>query len=211
MLSSHVRPGLLAVGRSNTVRERHVALDSNHRLILCAIMIAGCGGPQVSVQATPRPSPSAAASAPALPTYLGTDPVLADLTPYPSERLAKGIADRMDIGLRPLEPGERYLVEVDAEAAIKSALASRGVGNPGPDATGEIVWTSAGFVYLAAVTPATPFGPQGTPFPAYLVQVLAPEIPGFPGHNTALVVVDARTGTRSMTFSTCVGDSCGPP
>ncbi|HET7181100.1 MAG TPA: hypothetical protein VFI15_02605 [Candidatus Limnocylindrales bacterium] len=117
----------------------------------------------------------------------------------------------MNIGIKELEPADRYLVQVDADTARRTALGSRGVGNPGPNASGEIVWTSTGFIYLADVMRATPLGPAGPSRPMYLVQVFAPDIAGFPGENTALVLVDARTGELGSTFDTCVGDLCGPP
>lgn len=137
--------------------------------------------------------------------------MLALLTPYPPEQVANSITRRMGIGLAPLSPVDRYSVAIDAAYAIRTALSSRGVGNPGPSATGEIKWTEAGFVYLAEYTPVEILGPAVAPYPAYLVQVLAPSIPGFPGDNTALVIVDARTGDLGVTLSTCVGSLCGPP
>jgi hypothetical protein len=117
----------------------------------------------------------------------------------------------MGIGIAPLSPADKYEVVIDAQHAIRTALSSRGVGNPGPNASGEIAWTDTGFVYLVEYTPTSPLGPKGGSFPAYLVQVIAPAIPGFPGENMALVVVDARTGDLDSTMDACVGPLCGPP
>lgn len=173
--------------------------------MLAILLCSGCGSPYPS-NASARPTSSAPS-----PSFSPTDPVLAGLTPYPPERVASAIAGRMNIGITQLDAADRYLVMVDPQTARQAALMSRGVGNPDPNATGWVVWTSTGFTYLAKVTPATPMGPGGTPYPSYLVQVVAPEIAGHPGENTALVLVDARTGEMGMTFSTCVGELCGPP
>jgi hypothetical protein len=141
---------------------------------------------------------------------------LALLTPYPPTAVEEALVSRFRIGLKPLSRAEQDQVAVGRADAIRTALTSRGVGNPGPDATGEIVWTSTGFVYLASYTRPIRSGyggpgPSPTPFPAYLVQVLAPAIPGFPGDNTALVIVDARTGALGTTSGPCVGALCGSP
>jgi hypothetical protein len=169
--------------------------------ILVAIL-AGCAAPQ--------PSPDAAS--PPVPTENG----LALLTPYPPVAVKDSLARRLRIELKPLSRTEQDQVAVGQADAIRTALSSRGVGNPGPNGTGEIEWTEPGFVYLATYTSfSLPSyggpGPSPAPFPAYLVQVLAPAIPGFPGENTALVIVDARTGELGTTFGSCVGVLCGPP
>jgi hypothetical protein len=122
----------------------------------------------------------------------------------------------MKIGIDPLSALERGQVDVSRDDAIRTALASGGVGVPGPNGTGEIAWTSAGFVYLATYTPAIGPGAYGgghadrSPFPAYLVQVVAPPIAGYPGFNTALVIVDARSGALVSTLSSCNGPLCNP-
>jgi hypothetical protein len=159
-----------------------------------AIGIAGCGG----VAASPTPAASTAAA------------------PYPPPPVAQALASTFRIGLRPLSDAERALVAISQTDAIRTALTSRGVGMPGPNGSGEVVWTSAGFVYLAAYTPPPTLGyggpgPSPMPIAAYLVQVLAPAIPGFPGDNTALVIVDARTGALGATMGPCVGALCGAP
>ncbi|HET7182326.1 MAG TPA: hypothetical protein VFI15_08865, partial [Candidatus Limnocylindrales bacterium] len=139
---------------------------------------------------------------------------LAALTPFPPEQVREAIAVHTGIGVDPLTVVQAVQVAITRDEAIQTALASRGVGFPGPDGHGEIVWTSVGFVFLANYTPAVGPAPYGggvadrTPFPAYLVQVVAPPIAGFPGFNTALVVVDARSGQLARTTTPCNGPLC---
>lgn len=181
------------------------------RLVALSFSIAivtGCGTLESSERPSQLPTPSATRPDA---TSLPSEAVLARLTPYPPASVADSIVERMRIGLAPLSLTDGYQVVIDAATATRTALASRGVGNPGPNATGEIEWTETGFVYLVKYTPVTPLGPTVLPYPAYLVQVMAPAIPGFPGDNTALVIVDARTGDLGVTLSTCVGVLCGLP
>lgn len=120
------------------------------------------------------------------------------------------------IGIDPLSAVERGQIDVSSDDAIRTALAPRGVRVAGPSGKGEIAWTSAGFVYLATFTPAIGPGSYGgghtdrSPFPAYLVQVLGPPIAGDPSSNTALVVIDARSGDIVETMSPCNGPLCRP-
>lgn len=156
-------------------------------------------------------TPSAAPSATAGPT----DAVIAALTPFPPERVRDALL-HFGFGLEPLTLEQRLEVAVDPADAIRTALANRGIGNPGPNGVGEIAWTQTGFVYLASYAPHDLPGyggphPDPSPFPAYLVQVLAPPIPGYPGENTALVIVDARSGAMGTTYHPCVGGLCGSP
>lgn len=163
-----------------------------------ALVVAACGTSTVS------------------PAAVEGTPGIASLTAFPPQQVRDAIVARMDIGIAPLTPLEREQVTASRDDAVETALASRGIGVPGPEYKGEIAWTNAGFVYLASYTP--PIGPgmhgggtpDRTPFPAYLVQVLAPPIAGYPGHNTALVIVDARSGQLVSTMGTCNGPLCGP-
>jgi len=163
-----------------------------------ALFAASCG--------TTAPSPAAVEATPGL----------AFRTPFPPQLVRDAIVRQMGIGIDPLSALEREQVAVTSDDAIQAALASRGIGVPGPNGTGEIVWTRAGFVYLVTYTP--PIGPGAyggghgdrTPRPAYLVQVLAPPITGYPGFNTALVIVDARSGGLVSTLSSCNGPLCRP-
>lgn len=169
-------------------------------IVLLVGLLSGCIAPQ------PPPTPSAAAP---------TDNPLALVTPYPPAGVTDSLSRRMQITLTPLTHDQQAQVAIDQADAIRTALASRGVGNPGPNGTGAIEWTGLGFVYLASYTSFSlpSYGgprPSPTPFPAYLIQVIAPAIPGFPGENEGLVIVDARTGDLETTFDLCVGDLCGP-
>jgi hypothetical protein len=163
-----------------------------------AVLVASCG------ISTPSPAPVEAT------------PELAFITPVPPQQVREAIVEQMGIGIDPLSAQERGQVAVSREVAIQIALASRGVGVPGPIYKGEIAWTSAGFVYLATYTPPIGLGSYGgghadrSPLPAYLVQVLAPPIAGYPGSNTALVIVDARSGELVSTLGSCNGPLCHP-
>ena len=163
-----------------------------------ALLVASCG--------TSTPSPAAVEASQGL----------ALLTPFPPQQVRDAIAEQMRIGIDPLSAIERERVTVSRDEAIRTALASRGVGVPGPDGKGEIAWTSVGFVYLATYTPPIGpgsyggGGPDRSPIPSYLVQVLAPPIAGYPGFNTALVIVDARSGELVSTMSSCNGPLCHP-
>lgn len=161
--------------------------------LLLAFTIVACGGGDVTSPTPPGPGA---------------------LTPYPPSAVAQALVSQFRVGLRPLTDAERGQVTISQADAVRTALSSRGVGMPGPDASGEIIWTSAGFVYLGAYRPPPQLGyggpgPSPAPISAYLVQVLAPAIPGFPGDNTALVIVDARTGALGATMGRCVGALCG--
>jgi hypothetical protein len=163
-------------------------------LLLTMLVVAGCAN---ELSATLEPTPR-----------------LAALTPFPAEAIRAGIATNMQIGIERLTPAEQDQVTTNRDAAVRTALASRGVGVPGPNGRGEIAWTSTGFVYLVSYVP--PVGPGSaqsqdrSPIAAYLVQVLAPPIPGYPGFNSALVVVDARSGDLITTVSPCNGPKCRP-
>ena len=145
-----------------------------------------------------------------------TTPELASLTPFPPQDVRDAMVAQMQIGIDPLSPLQRQQVTASRDDAVHTALASRGVGVPGPSGQGEIAWTSTGFVYLASYTP--PIGPgvyggghpDRSPLPAYLVQVIAAPIEGYPGFNTALVIVDARSGALVSTVSSCNGPLCSP-
>jgi hypothetical protein len=138
------------------------------------------------------------------------------LAPYPPQAVVDALLQVHRIVLAPMSAADLAQVQVDRVAAVRTAMASRGVGIPGPGSSGEVQWTNVGFVYLATYTsfglPA--YGgpqPSPTPFPAYLVQVLAPPFPGFPGQNSALVIVDARSGVQESTDGPCDGALCGLP
>jgi len=64
------------------------------------------------------------------------------------------------------------------------------------------VWTKIGCVFLGYyVAPIEPsYGYVPPEFPAYVVQVLAKPVRGFPGSNVAIEVIDARTGEFSVAF-----------
>jgi hypothetical protein len=163
-----------------------------------ALLVASCG--------TRTPSPAAVEATPSL----------AFVTPFPPQEVRGAITKQTGIGIDPLTAVEREQVDVSSDDAIRTALAPRGVGVAGPSGKGWIAWTSAGFVYLATYTPAIGPGSYGggqadrSPFPAYLVQVLGPPIAGDPSSNTALVVVDARSGDLVETMSPCSGPLCRP-
>jgi hypothetical protein len=165
-----------------------------------ALLVASCG--------TSTPSPS---------TFDAT-PGPASLTPFPPQPVRDAIVQQfgIGIGIDPLSPRERDQIAASRRDAIQTALASRGVGMPGPNGKGEIAWTSTGFVYLASYTPPVGPGayggghPDRSPIPAYLVQVIAPPIAGYPGFNTALVIVDARSGALVSTMGSCNGPLCDP-
>ena len=164
-----------------------------------ALVLAACGTSTVS------------------PAGLEGTPGIASLTAFPPQQVRDAIVARMGFGIDPLAPLEREQVVVSSDDAVETALASRGIGVPGPEYKGEIAWTNAGFVYLASYTPPIGRGmhgggiPDRTPFPAYLVQVLAPPIAGYPGSNAALVIVDARSGELVSTMGSCIGPLCRPP
>jgi hypothetical protein len=163
--------------------------DLCRRLLLISLLVFGCG--------SPIPSPAVEA------------PRLAAFPPAPVER---AIETRMRMMLEPLTVHARSQVTVDAEAAVEAALNHRGFGYV--DAGGEklVVWTRVGFVYLALYTPPSmPHDAEGEPIPAYLVQVWAPPIAGFPGTNTALVIVDAAQAKVLSGFGPCAGPLCGIP
>jgi hypothetical protein len=152
---------------------------------------------------------------PTLPPLSSSQPA-GFLAPYPPQAVVDSLLQVHRIVVAPMSAADLAQVTVDRVAAVRTAMASRGIGIPGPNSSGEVVWTNVGFVYLATYTsfglPAYG-GPQPSPapFPAYLVQVLAPPFPGFPGQNSALVIVDARSGEQDTTFGPCDGALCGLP
>jgi hypothetical protein len=171
-------------------------------LALLVALLAGCGMLQPSPEASTTPEPNDAA--------LGVG------TPFPPPAVRNSMAQRLRIELAPLNPAEWAQVGIGPADAIRTALSNRAIGVPGPNGVGEIAWTQIGFIYLASYTPRDLPGyggprPDPAPFPAYLVQVLAGPFPGFPGENTALVIVDARSGEMGTTYGPCVGALCGPP
>lgn len=107
--------------------------------------------------------------------------------------------------LRPLTDSELATVRVTAATARRVALASRGFGY-GPNGN-LVVWTTVECVSLGYYT--APFEPSvgyvPTAFPAYVVQVFAAPVPGFPEAYRALIVVDAETGQVTDTY----GDDAG--
>lgn len=152
-------------------------------------------------------------ASPAVADSIGGTPSLAqDAMRYPPSDLVVAFERQFRIVLTPLTPGDMAEVGIAPEQAQRTALLSRSVGNPGPNATGEIAWTETGFTYLGRYTAHDSiYGSPEPPYPAYLVQVLAPPFPGFPGQNTALVVIDAQSGELAHVYGPCVGDECGAP
>jgi hypothetical protein len=156
-------------------------------------------------------APSTNVPVSASPTQVTSQSPTADLAPYPPPEVAGSLNQVFHISLAPLSEGDRVAVAVPPQAAATSALASRSVGNPGPDATGEVVWTETGFMYLAIFSGQAPFGSvANSSYPAYLIQLFALPIKGFPGQNTALAIVDARSGELTHTYGPCVGELCSP-
>jgi hypothetical protein len=92
------------------------------------------------------------------------------------------------------------------------ALASRLFGY-GPDGT-LVVWTKVGCTFLGYYK-APEVGTSGyvpPKFPAYLVQVFAAPVPGFPDVNRAWMVVNAETGQAVTGYgggAVAFGTTCG--
>ena len=155
-------------------------------------LIGGCG------PSPPSPEP-----------ILPTSTTSAERAPFPPSDVVSSLAENVRICLAPLTESDWEQVSVDPNDAIRTALASRSVGNPGPGATGLIVWSDTGFIYAARYSGGWPFGTTNEPsYPADLIQRLVPPIEGFPGQNTALAIVDAQSGELSHTYGPCVGDKC---
>lgn len=120
------------------------------------------------------------------------------------------------IGFRPLTHDETRGVRIPVDEAEETALASRGMGY-GDD--GELlIWKKVGCVFLGWYSaPQMPSHGEDVvrpTYPAYLVQVLADPVPGFPGINVAAVIVDARSGKLGTTFGAAphggvLGTTCG--
>lgn len=116
-----------------------------------------------------------------------------------------------------MSEAQRALVRVTAAEAERIAMAAAGMGY-GPDGA-RIVWKKIGCVFLGTYT-APRMPTHGQPyvpntFPAYLVQVLADPVPGWPMINIGVVVVNAVTGKGGTTFGAglpptgIMGTTCG--
>jgi hypothetical protein len=107
------------------------------------------------------------------------------------------------------------MVVVTQEAAEQTALATRGTGYGSGD--DYVVWEKVGCVFLGYYTgfhhPRQGYVPPT--FPAYLVQVLAEPIPGFPMLNIGVIVINAATGEQDTQYGGgdppdgMMGTTCG--
>lgn len=169
--------------------------------LVCAALL-GC---------TAQPSPSLTSAAP-YPT--GSPLPAGQLAPAPPESVQQALATAR-LKFVPLTPVQLAEVRTPVNAAEQTALSDRGMGY-GPDGA-RVVWKKVGCLFLGWYTgeqePSIGYVPPT--YPAYLVQVLAPAVPGFDLINIEVIVVNARTGERGPAYgggpapSGIMGTTCG--
>jgi hypothetical protein len=163
------------------------------RIVILAVLVGACS-------AAPEPPPA--------------DPRL-DFAPPPPPVVSQNLAEQARLTFRPPTTIELRTVTVTADQARLTAL------SVGPQPYGEqgrvVVWTKVGCEFLGWLQePQMPnHGQPATPraYTAYLVQLLGDPVPGWPGINVELVVVDAVTGERGMSMgggpTAFMGSTCG--
>jgi hypothetical protein len=104
-------------------------------------------------------------------------------------------------------------VKVSVEQARAEALSEppQRVGS----GKAEFVWSKISCVYLGyfRYEEEPSYGYVPPELPAYLIQLLAPPIKGFPGGNVEVMVIDARTGQPGERLGSgpvpVLGTTCG--
>ena len=185
-------------------------------MIAALVLVAACAGP------VPTPSPTIAAKPTSLsspsfapsPSVSRTGLPAAELADPPPPAIQDWLAT-IGMGFRPLTNPELATVKVTVANARREALAEppQGVGTRGA----KFVWSKIGCLYLGYYryqAMASISGDYVPPqLPAYLVQLLAPPVKGFPGGNVEVMVIDARTGQPGERFGygppVVLGTTCG--
>ncbi len=192
---------------TNVRRGVVLVLTISAALTACSKVPIPSPAPTAAVPSVRAPSISASTASGPQPTVFATY----DLAP--TRDVQAWLAANMRIGFRALTVGELASVRLTVATAEELALADLGPGYGSDHA--RVIWTKVGCTFLGYYT--GPMMPRLGYVPptevAYIVQTLAPPMPGYPGLNEGIVDVnafDGRMGTRSGSgMEPILGTTCG--